>query len=783
MNIDIIIPVYNAFDFVEKCIETVIEHTDLTQHTLLLVNDKSTDERILPLLHSIIKENQSLNIILIDNKENQGFVRTVNIGMRHSNHDIVLLNSDTEVTKGWLPKMQHCAYSKPAVATVTPLSNNATLASVPVFLAENTLPPRFSVEEYAGMVERCSMNLFPEIPTAHGFCMYIKREAINELGFFDEDTFGKGYGEENDFSYRCLQAGYRHLLCDNTYIYHKGTQSFTEEKSNLINAHLSILKNRYPSCFANTEAFVQQNPISEIQLNVRYSTDLYARKNILIVIHEFKAANERNVGGTALHVYDLIRNMRTAFNFHVIYYSVDDFRYYVTSYFSSDKITIPLGAYPQYTTLSLYNDAFRKDIEKLIAVLRIDLIHIHHLKNMYLDVFQIAEEKNIPIIYTLHDYYSICPSVKLFNEETFLCNYTHSSECNACISKKFKQHVNFIPLWRKEFFTNLRVARKIITPSLDTKKRFLNVYKDLAIDVVEHGYDQISKDQNVHHPEKKKSGQFNIAFTGGISEEKGFRYLKELITEAKGTEVTIHLFGITKDRKYNINKQNYIYHGEYLQKDLPHLLVENNIQLICLMSMWPETFSYTLSESLIAEIPVIAFDLGAISERVKAIDAGWILPINSTAKDVFKCILNIKSDISGEYKEKTENIRRHLKEMKAVKEMKDEYTEIYHTTISKFSNPNHDEANDVQSKIEFYQKSNDLSLPGIKRAKEEKEYKQVKGIIKEGFLPFRHTLKEVKFYRNTYKESKWRNKILFKFIWYRVVCLNIYAVLPGKHNR
>ena len=55
MDIDIIIPIYNAFDFVKKCIETVIEHTDLTQHTLLLVNDKSTDERILPLLNSFIK--------------------------------------------------------------------------------------------------------------------------------------------------------------------------------------------------------------------------------------------------------------------------------------------------------------------------------------------------------------------------------------------------------------------------------------------------------------------------------------------------------------------------------------------------------------------------------------------------------------------------------------------------------------------------------------------------------------------------------------------------------
>ena len=181
MDTDIIIPIYNAFDFTKKCIETVIEHTDLTKHTLLLINDKSTDQRILPLLNLFTTEYPSLNITIINNESNQGFVRTVNIGMQHSSRDVVLLNSDTEVTKNWLPKIQKCAYSKAAIATVTPLSNNATLASVPDFMSENTIPSDFTIEEYAGIVERCSMNLFPEIPTANGFCMYIKREAINNI--------------------------------------------------------------------------------------------------------------------------------------------------------------------------------------------------------------------------------------------------------------------------------------------------------------------------------------------------------------------------------------------------------------------------------------------------------------------------------------------------------------------------------------------------------------------------------------------------------------------------
>jgi len=99
---------------------------------------------------------------------------------------------------------------------------------------------------------------------------------------------------------------------------------------------------------------------------------------------------------------------------------------------------------------------FKKDIERLITALRIDLIHIHHLRNMYLDIFKVAQEKNVPFIYTMHDFYSICPSVKLFDEETFLCNYNNQNGCSSCISKKFKLNINFIPLWRKEFYSNLK---------------------------------------------------------------------------------------------------------------------------------------------------------------------------------------------------------------------------------------------------------------------------------------------------------------------------------------
>lgn len=152
--------------------------------------------------------------------------------------------------------------------------------------------------------------------------------------------------------------------------------------------------------------------------------------------------------------------MKEEFNFHVLYYSDDDFKYHVTSFLPFDKITSTLGAYSQYTTLNLYNDTFNRDIKILIDTLKIDLIHIHHLKHMYLDIFKVAKERSIPVIYTLHDFYSICPSVKLFNKETFLCNYANAAGCGSCIAKTFNLNINFIPLWRKEFYENLKTVKR-----------------------------------------------------------------------------------------------------------------------------------------------------------------------------------------------------------------------------------------------------------------------------------------------------------------------------------
>ena len=138
------------------------------------------------------------------------------------------------------------------------------------------MPENVTADEYAGLIETCSLRRYPRITVAVGFCMYIKRSVIDDIGVFDAETFGRGYGEENDFCNRAEQAGYHHVMCDDTFVYHKGTASFdTEEKKKLLEEHEAILNDRYAAQMRMNHLYCMENPDQEIRDNINMYTKLH----------------------------------------------------------------------------------------------------------------------------------------------------------------------------------------------------------------------------------------------------------------------------------------------------------------------------------------------------------------------------------------------------------------------------------------------------------------------------------------------------------------------------
>ena len=259
--VSIVVPVYNGVEQVRGCVESILAETR-TPFELILVDDASSDPAVADLL-----SNYALHgaIRVLRNQSNQGFVHSANVGMMASRHDVVLLNSDTEVSPRWLAKLIIAAYSNPKIATVTPFSNAAGAFSVPEIGVNAPIPFTFNRLKMARLTERVSSRIYPDVPTGNGFCIYIKRAVLDEMGYFDEENFGRGYGEENDFCMRARKRGWRHIIDDSLFIYHRGNSSFGEEKQKLLDQHCQTMNQLHPEYPALVRKFTRSPEINAMR--------------------------------------------------------------------------------------------------------------------------------------------------------------------------------------------------------------------------------------------------------------------------------------------------------------------------------------------------------------------------------------------------------------------------------------------------------------------------------------------------------------------------------------
>jgi GT2 family glycosyltransferase len=257
-GLSVIIPVFNAAAELDCCLQSV--HASLPPDTeVILVDDASPDAATRAVLEYWRAKADSAWHFLA-NPVNLGFVGTANRGMRFARGDVVLLNSDTEVTQGWFEGLRRCLASDRLIATATPWTNNGEIASLPEFCAANPVPP--DREAVAAVIAACGQPVYPELPTAVGFCMAVSRRAIDQVGFFDEDLFGMGYGEENDFSMRAEQAGMRNVLCDDVYVVHLGNRSFGPEGLQPNEDSMNRLLSRHPTYLERVTKFISADPLS-----------------------------------------------------------------------------------------------------------------------------------------------------------------------------------------------------------------------------------------------------------------------------------------------------------------------------------------------------------------------------------------------------------------------------------------------------------------------------------------------------------------------------------------
>ncbi len=259
-QVDVVVPVYGGLELTLACLESVL--ADLPRWArVVVVDDASPDLRVVRELEKLAT---SKHITLLAQKVNRGFPSTANIGVRHDvTRDVVLLNSDTLTPPNWLSRLRDAAYSAPDIGSATPISNDATIVSYPSIEHPNPVPGLIDTIQLDKLAQTANTGHLVDIPTAIGFCVYVKRDCFQTTGLLREDLFAQGYGEENDFCIRARHLGWRHVAVPSVFVAHVGGQSFGATRQYLIQRNLRVLNRVHPGYNTLISDFQNADPMAE----------------------------------------------------------------------------------------------------------------------------------------------------------------------------------------------------------------------------------------------------------------------------------------------------------------------------------------------------------------------------------------------------------------------------------------------------------------------------------------------------------------------------------------
>ncbi|WP_157719233.1 glycosyltransferase [Halopseudomonas salegens] len=597
-------PVYRGLEETRRCIESVLASELGPDVELVVINDASPEPALVDWLNS-----QAARFTLLHNESNLGFVATVNRGMRlHPERDVVLLNSDTEVAGDWLPRLRHAAHLSADTATLTPWSNNATICSYPDFCRDNALPEGFALSSLDRLCATALEGQRVEIPTAIGFCMYIRRACLDAVGLFDEASFGKGYGEENEFCMRSARSGWKHYLAADVFVYHAGGVSFAASQSeHQGHGHKALLR-LFPDYDRMVQAFVASDPACSL----RFALDMLRigavdQPRILLVSHT-------RGGGTSRHISELVTQLQGQAQFLLLQPDTE-----------MGAIRLGLFDAQGWHNPQLFSGAQAECLEGLLRALQLTRIHYHHRVGLHPLFLDILDRLALPADLTLHDYYLLCPQITMTDAVGRYCGEPDESGCNRCLQERPVIGADHIAHWRRHSRDWLQGMTRIFAPSADTATRVQAYFPDVQVQAVYHEPELSIAPPRV--PALAADEPLRILVLGALSPFKGPDTLEACAQAAArdGVPLQFHLLGFAY-RELNCNASGYLQvHGRYAEADLPALLAQLQPHLVWFPGSCPETWSYTLSAALEAGLPVVAPALGAFPERLAGREWTWLV--------------------------------------------------------------------------------------------------------------------------------------------------------------
>jgi GT2 family glycosyltransferase/glycosyltransferase involved in cell wall biosynthesis len=624
--VDVVIPVYAGHDETIACIEAVIRSVNSTRREIVVVDDCGPDPKLRAVLRNFERAGA---ITLIANSVNLGFPGAANVGLAlHPDRDVILLNADTLVPRGWIDRLRGAAYRSGNTGSVTPLSNRATICSYPEINKDNDLPTDIGWEALDELCAGVNRAVAVEIPTAVGFCAYFKRTMLREVGLFNAERWKRGYGEENELCILAAARGWKHLLATDVFVVHHGAVSFgADDRRALLETNLGTLNRLYPDYFPRVMEFLREDPPAAARRAIDWARlRRLSTRFMLLVSHRYG-------GGTEVHVEAMARRLAQA-DCHVLILEAN-----ADNRGTATIRNLALG------TRSVY--ALPGEAETLLADLRacgIWHIHFHQIMGSARWA-RLSEELGCPYDVTVHDYSYFCPRIDLIDERRQYCGEPAVEVCERCIALN-QPHPQLqdafrdrggLGEWLRLHSTLLAGARRVFAPSRDVAARMKRHMPEIEYKVRSHP--EASRLVPIRRPVSRTAAR--VAVIGAIGPNKGYDLLLACARDAlkRGLPIEFNLFGYSEDDTPLRQLANVRLIGEYAREDLPRLVAENPCDVALFLSIWPETYCYALSDAYALGLYPIALGFGALEERIAASKVGALLPAASTPAQVSAAIL------------------------------------------------------------------------------------------------------------------------------------------------
>ncbi|PKP68050.1 MAG: glycosyl transferase, partial [Alphaproteobacteria bacterium HGW-Alphaproteobacteria-5] len=632
----LVLPVHDAFDLLPAMLDRLVRHTDLPWQ-IVVIEDASTDPQVRPWLRDwAAARNRAApaTVDLIENDANLGFVGSANLGLARAaraGRPVVLINSDALVPPGWASRLI-APFADPRVASVTPMSNDAEILSVPAICAARPLGPG-----QAEAIDRVAAGLAAAaaqvaLPTGVGFCMAIAAPWLARVPGFDA-AFGRGYGEEVDWCQRVRALGGRHLAQARLFVEHRGGASFGAlEKQRRIAQAGRIIDRRYPRYGAEVQAFIADDPLSGPRLALAIAwlasggdgrgADAGGRAIPIHVAHSLG-------GGAEIHLAGRLDEDRAAGGAAVLRLGGAQ-RWQV-------ELHLP-GAPPLIGTT---ND-FALVRRLLAPIARRRLIYSCAVGDSdpaalpdLLCTLAPGSEDRIEMLF--HDFFPLSPSYTLLDAAGRFRGVPAVDDPDpAHQGRRPDGRPVGLSDWRAAWH-RLAARADLVVFSQDSRDHVAAAWPDLARRITIRPHRPHQAVPRIAPPPAGRPPAIGIL--GNIVRHKGLAPIVELarLAEVDGAGPRFVVIGNT-DPAVSLPRSLAV-HGDYRLAELPALVARYGIRAWLIPSICPETFSYTTHEALSTGLPVFCLDLGAQAEAVRGAANGIVLPL-APAGDLAAAVLD-----------------------------------------------------------------------------------------------------------------------------------------------